>query len=221
MKFRALKIALLLPLMWPSVASAQTQDTTVNVALLPNTAYQVTADVSTPAVSDLVTLLQALGSTVSPIQILDSTGNLLGELPLQSLIETLGDATGAATREVSFLINSGVQPGSTLILRTIDSPLISVAPPVFQPVPPNQRPKVRINKRSLKNSRLHLQGIASDDGQIQRVTITFRGKQVQARGRERWAADVKLPKGRTRLTVRSFDNSRATSVPRRITVRVR
>lgn len=203
-------------------ARAQTNDTLLDVDLLPNTSYEVQATVNTPLLSSLVALLTG---GPNPIQIVDDLGNVLAELPVDDLLSALTDADGAPA-VVNLEVNTGdtVGEASQLLIRVLDTPLLQVLGVTAAVVPPNRPPNVaNIKKRLVGAHRriLDIRGKAADpDGSVRKVEILYRGKLRRAKGTGNWKSAVYLADGRThRVIVRAIDNEGKPGAKKQVVVR--
>ena len=211
MKPIILLVTLLLPL--TAHAALPTTDIALGVNLLPNTQYQVSTDVSTSAVSSLLALLPG---DQSPIQIVDSDGNVLGQVSTSELTDLLQGLVGSATVPVTSLIQTGTSPVNGLMLRVLDTPLLATSNTTVTTLSParaNQNPTVRITRKNKSATSFRLRGTASDDVQVTRVEVRTNGRIRKAHGTTRWNVRLPLRQGMNRVTVRAFDNSNAVSAP--------
>ncbi|HEY8899282.1 MAG TPA: hypothetical protein VIM61_02645 [Chthoniobacterales bacterium] len=203
---------------------------TLNVTLLPNSSYEVSLDLSTSAVSSLLTTLDGLTSDV--LQVVDANGTVLGSIPAADLIEAINDATGGVvggvlggdlTQPITFILNT-VDEVVDPVLQTLETPLLSVSNVSVTPVTTSagkkvdNAPTVRIKKRQSVNARLKISGTAADDQQVTSVTVKTNGRVRKAKGTANWKSTGKLRKGVNRIVVRAYDNTQHISAPQRVKV---
>jgi hypothetical protein len=196
-----------LPLLLAAALSARgaapTSDIALGVTLLPNTEYTVTATVQT-----------------------DGDGNVLGQVDVQELIDSLSGLVGEVSKLVQFTLVTGTETVTDVVGRVLDSPAVEVgdieiAPPAAAVQPGDASPSVRVTSRRAVRGKLRLRGTAADDRAIARVEVNTNGKLRVARGTTAWLFLARLRPGRNHLVVRAFDDANHASAPRRLTVRSR
>jgi hypothetical protein len=191
--------------------------TSLDTTLLPNTKYNVSANIAT---DDAAALLALLAGGDNPLQIVDDVGNVLGQADVSELTDFLSGLVGSASHTVEFTVDNLGDTATNVFQRVLDTPGVTVSNVAIAPASDNP-PTVRITQRHQAKLALQLRGTATDDRQVTRVEVTINGKKHRAIGTNNWHIRARLHEGANRIVVRAVDNAQHMSSPKRLTVRAR